>query len=320
MTISNKNQSMKISILFATYNGEKRLPVMLDAFTELDYPQEQWQVIAVNNNSSDSTLEVLESYKDKLPLTVLTETKQGKSHALNLGLEHVKSDSDLIILTDDDIIADPRWLQAYVEAAQAHSDFQIFGGEIRPAWEKQPPQWILDWVNLRMLYAINQGTEEGEINPDLVFGPNSCFRAALFLEKGNRIPTHIGPKSGGAYPMGNDSMLAKILSDQGYKAYQVPDAIVGHMIPAKNLEEDWIIRRAERFGWGMVVQHPEWFDEYRLVSLRWLRRRIQYVVFLLLFYPAKYLLPRSERRFKLLYWTYYLKGVFRGIKNESAAD
>ena len=309
---------MKITLLFGTYNGEKRLPVMLDALMQINYPVGEWEIIAVNNNSKDDTLPVLNSYQDKLPMTVLTETKQGKSHALNSGLEKVSKDTDLIILTDDDVIPDANWLNAYVKAAKAHPECSIFGGEIRPAWEEEPKQWILDWVNLQMVYAINEGTEEGEINPDLVFGPNSCFRAKLFLEDGNRIPTHIGPKSGGAYPMGNDSALAKLLSDQGHKAYHVPNAIVGHMVPKKNLDEDWIIKRAERFGWGMVVQHPEWFDEYRHVSLRWLRRKIQYMVFSVLFYPAKFL-PLSHKRFKLLYWTYYLKGVYRGIRNEKKA-
>jgi GT2 family glycosyltransferase len=248
---------------------------------------------------------------------ILHEAKQGKSHALNSGLHHVSADSDLIILTDDDVIADPQWLKSFAQAALALPEFSIFGGEIRPAWETEPPQWIFEWVNTRMVFALNEGTAEGEINPDLVFGPNSAFRAHLFLKEGNRIPTHIGPKSGGAYPMGNDSALAKLLSDQGHRAYHVPSAIVSHMIPAKNLDEDWIVRRAERYGWGQVVQHPEWFTAYKMPSLFGLRKRIRFLLHSVLFFFAEKFMSHSRKRYNILYWYYYQKGLFRGLKDLS---
>lgn len=309
---------MKITILFASYNGEARLPRMLEALTHIDYPAGAWQVIAVDNNSKDTTLEVLRSWQDRLPLTVLSEPTQGKSHALNTGLDAAPKDTGLFILTDDDVIPDPQWLNALVKAATTHPDYDIFGGEIQPAWERRPEDWIMNWVNLRMIFAINQDTLGGEINPDLVFGPNSAFRGKIFLDEGVRVPTHIGPRSGGSYPMGNDSALAKLLSDKGHKAWHVPEAIVQHMIPARNMTEEWIIQRAERFGWGMVVQHPEWFDDYRPVSVAWLKKRLKYALHSCLYYPVK-LLPKSRRRFNFIYWVYYQKGVFKGIREERRA-
>ena len=310
---------MNITIVFASYNGEKRLPRMLDALKNITYPRDQWRVIAVDNNSIDGTRDVLSSYQDTLPLTVLHEARQGKSHALNHGLDYVPQDTDLVILSDDDVIPASDWLDVYAQVAQEHADYDIFGGEIRPAWEKSPPQWLLDWVDIRMVYALNEGAEEGDISPDLVFGPNSAFRAFLFTDKKMRVPTHIGPKTGGAYPMGNDSALSKMLSQKGYKAWHTPEAIVQHMIPAHHMEEQWIVKRAERYGWGMVVLHPEWFEEYRSVSLVWLKKRIKYFIYSLLFYPAHFL-PHCHRRYKLLYWYYYQKGVFRGIAGEREAS
>ncbi len=309
---------MKIIILFATYNGAERLPKMLEALERLNYPSGQWSIIAVDNNSTDSTRDVLEQWKERLPLTCLCETRQGKSHAMNTGLDHVPADTDLVILSDDDIIADPDWLNAFKNAAETHSDYNIFGGEIRPAWEQEPPQWILDWVDIRMVFAVNEGTAEGEINPDLVFGPNSAFRAKLFLEEGHRFPTHIGPKTGASYPMGNDSALAQLLASHHHKAWHVPKAVVGHMIPARNMTEDWIVKRAERYGWGMVVLHPEWFEDYRRLSVRHIHHRLKYALFWLLQIPAG-LLPQCERRYKLRYWYYYCKGMFKGLSLEKSA-
>ena len=193
---------------------------------------------------------------------------------------------------------------------------KYFAGSIKPHWEKSPPEWILKWVNLSMVFAINEHTQNGEINPDMVFGPNSAFRAKIFLQDGVRIPTHIGPKAGGRYPMGNDSALARKIANLGYKAYQVSDAVVGHMIPAKNMDMDWIVARAERFGWGLVVQHPEWFEKFKGLSLFAIKKRLKFWLYIPSFYIAKYLMPHCHRRFKTMYWYYYQKGVFTGVDSD----
>lgn len=310
---------MKITIIFATYNGAKRLEKMLSALREIEYPAENWDIIAVDNNSTDDTFDALKSYKDKLPLTVLSEEQKGKSHAMNKGLDHVKPDTDLVILTDDDIIAGPHWLSELARAAAQHPDHNIFGGEIRPHWEIEPPEWVLQWVNVSMVFAINEGHKDDEINPEMVFGPNSAFRADLFTKENIRFPLNIGPKSGGSYPMGNDTILVQLLAEKGNKAWHVPSAIVQHMIPKSHIDEQWIIGRAERYGWGRVILHPEWFKNYDKISFAWAKKFIKFCAFSVLFFPFKHM-PRSHLRYKFLYSYYYQKGIIKGLLQNLKQD
>ena len=75
-----------ISVIFSTFNGEKTLPLMLEACTNLNTLNIEWELIAINNNSTDQTESILQQYLSKLPLQILFEEKKGKNNALNTAL------------------------------------------------------------------------------------------------------------------------------------------------------------------------------------------------------------------------------------------
>lgn len=96
----------KICIVLATYNGEKYLPEMLNS---LIYQERAANVIiAVDDGSTDSTLSILEKYKDKLPLQIFaSKENHGHRAAFSKGLELAKEQllsDDLIALADQDDI------------------------------------------------------------------------------------------------------------------------------------------------------------------------------------------------------------------------
>ncbi|MGO7209277.1 glycosyltransferase family A protein, partial [Rhizobium ruizarguesonis] len=86
--------------------------------------------------------DLLETYSDKLPITILQQRKPGKSGALNMALDRVKG--DLIVFTDDDVRAEPNWLKAIVDCAAAHPSYGVFGGRIVPEWEKEPKDRFIE--------------------------------------------------------------------------------------------------------------------------------------------------------------------------------
>ncbi|MFB2603004.1 glycosyltransferase family 2 protein, partial [Rhizobium phaseoli] len=117
----------KLSVVFSSYNGaSRRLRHTLDSLLCQELSHDQWELIAVDNNSNDGTFDLLKSYSDKLPITILQHHTPGKSGALNLALDRVKG--DLIVFTDDDVRAEPNWLQAIVDCAVAHPGYGVFGG------------------------------------------------------------------------------------------------------------------------------------------------------------------------------------------------
>ena len=94
---------------------------MLEALLRVRFPQGAWNIIAVDNNSCDATAAILLRYADRLPLTVLSERRQGKSYALNSGITHV--DGALVVVTDDDVIPEPSWLERLWEGAERHPEY-----------------------------------------------------------------------------------------------------------------------------------------------------------------------------------------------------
>lgn len=236
-----------LSVLFATHNGSQTLQTVLSAYCKIEPIGEDWKLIIVNNASNDDSVEIIRSFKDDLPIEVLSELKKGKNIALNTGLSRVGD--GLVVLTDDDVIPHPDWLKNLKAAANAHPDYSIFGGPILPEWEQLPEEWILKWVKMEAVFAIlDIKREDGPIAHHSIFGPNMAVRSQVF-DRGYRFDETIGPQ-GANYSMGSETELLLRLEKDGFKAWFCGNAIVKHMIRANQLNKEWILKRAIRFGRG----------------------------------------------------------------------
>jgi hypothetical protein len=106
---------------------------MLDQLERLQSPTGGWEVIAVDNGSSDDSLKIMTERAKRLRMTVLSEPRRGKNVALNTALP--LANGDIIAFTDDDIILSPDWLVCIERIAAQQPDYDIFGGPIYPVWE-----------------------------------------------------------------------------------------------------------------------------------------------------------------------------------------
>jgi len=287
-----------ISVVFATHNGERTLPEVLNAYRRIDEPEGSWKLIVVDNASTDRSREIITSYKDRLPLTYLYEEKAGKNAALNTAIDHVEG--DLVLFTDDDVFPRPRWLVRMRAAADAHPSYSIFGGVILPRWELPAPDWIKEWVPLDVVFALTSSTlSEGPTTPDLIYGPNMAIRTIVF-RNGYRFDASIGPR-GTKYAMGSETEFLWRLVKNNYDAWHVHTAEVEHFIRDYQMKKPWILARAIRYGrghyrlkradhsirtvsWGgvprylirqfieqtvIVMKHMLIFDEEKIFRARW---------------------------------------------------
>lgn len=95
---------MKISIITATYNVERSLPMTLNSISEQTF--NDYEVIIVDGNSSDSTVSVAESYKGKVnDIRIYSEPDQGVYDAMNKGIKLAKGEY-LYFLNAGDILYD----------------------------------------------------------------------------------------------------------------------------------------------------------------------------------------------------------------------
>ena len=103
---------MKITIILCTYNRCGSLAKALQSASALRLPDsDEWEVLVVDNNSSDKTREVVEEFRGRYPgrFRYLFEPQQGKSYALNAGVREARG--DVLAFTDDDVTFEPMWLQ-----------------------------------------------------------------------------------------------------------------------------------------------------------------------------------------------------------------
>jgi L-malate glycosyltransferase len=236
---------LKPTILLATRNRASTLEAVLTQYCELEVPAAGWQVVIVDNGSTDHTKQVVEAFGKRLPISYCFEPTPGKNAALNTGLPLVTG--DLIVFTDDDIFPKPDWLTQFCTAADAHPSCTIFGGIIVPRWEVQPSDAIRRAVPLSICFAIHAaGVREGSSDPNRAFGGNVAIRADVFRTGYCFDPT-MGPRSKSS-PMGSETELIRRLARDGYKVWCCERAVVEHLIPRANMEVSWILKRAERWG------------------------------------------------------------------------
>ncbi|MGJ8696738.1 MAG: glycosyltransferase [Verrucomicrobiaceae bacterium] len=110
----------RMSVIICTRNGEERLKACLDAATALEYPD--YEVIVVNDGSTDGTRELLEGYPG---IRAFHLDPSGLSTARNHGAE--MATGEIFAYTDDDCVVDPHWL---TELARVYSttDYAAVGG------------------------------------------------------------------------------------------------------------------------------------------------------------------------------------------------
>ncbi len=126
-----------IQITICTWNRADLLRQTLASACELALPQShEVSILVVNNNSSDTTPQVVKSFAGRLPIREIFEPSPGHTVARNRAL--AESHADFLLWTDDDVRFEPAWLTAFARATDTWPEATIFGGPCLP-WFPQPP-------------------------------------------------------------------------------------------------------------------------------------------------------------------------------------
>lgn len=242
------------SVIICTHNRCGSLRRTLPSLAALRIPTAlEWELLIVDNNSTDETPAVCQEFTRHLPLRYVCEPRQGKSCALNRAIAEVHA--QLLLFTDDDVDVDQHWASALLDAARRHPEAVVFGGRTTPRWEGQPPRWLAD--NSLVISALNGptmhfdwGHAERELRAgEAVFpGANMALRSSVFAD-GNLFCEALGPL--GRMPTrGEDTEMIERLMTQGHHCVYVPAAIVYHRNPPERMTERFI--REWWRGYGMA--------------------------------------------------------------------
>ncbi len=132
-----------VSIILPAYNAAAHIQKAIDSVLTQTYTN--WELLAVNDGSTDSTLDLLESFSDPR-IQVFTHQNQGVSATRNLALRHATGDFFTFLDADDTL--PPSCLEAYVEHAISNPRTDIFAGKVRVSEERSGRvlrQWESDF-------------------------------------------------------------------------------------------------------------------------------------------------------------------------------
>jgi glucosyl-dolichyl phosphate glucuronosyltransferase len=247
--------SPQISVVLCTFNRAASLGKTLLSFTELVLPPGvSWELIIVDNHSTDNTRAIVEEFARTSPFAVryVFEERQGLSWARNAGITAAKG--DIVAFTDDDVIVDPEWL-ANVKRGFDEYHCAALAGRVIPDWLQPKPDW-LEMQDQQAVVHFDLGDEWKEIEiPPL--GANFSFRKKVFSTYG-KFRTDLGLSGGQRGITCEDTEFGKRLILGGEKVVYSPNAIVHHPVYPHRTTKDFLRtwyyndgRSAIRaFGWS----------------------------------------------------------------------
>lgn len=236
-----------MTVLVATRNRANLLALALDRLARLDTRGIRWQLVVVDNGSTDSTPQVLSGALARLPLQVVQEPVPGKNRALNAAVPHVRG--HLLAFIDDDILVPTDWLMVLVEAAGRWPDCGVFAGRIVPVFPEGTPAWVQAHDFGRAAFGrFDLDQPEGPTN-HYGFGGNLVIRADAV--RAHRFDDGIGPVAGRDYAMGSETEYLQRLRRAGQRTTYVPSLVVEHMIEPHQTMPTWLLARSYRLGRGL---------------------------------------------------------------------
>tara|TARA_B100000686_G_scaffold338408_1_gene410903 strand:- start:188 stop:1255 length:1068 start_codon:yes stop_codon:yes gene_type:complete len=263
---------MDITVAICTWNRAELLNATLASLAEVTIPPGvRWRVIVADNNSTDHTQQILEQHEQTLPLERVFVRQQGKSNALNQVVDRLEG--DWVLWSDDDVLFDKNWIEAYVQAAQRWPDAAFLGGQIVPRFLGPEPPWLRPaWSTVANVYATRElGDEPFPFDrKQLPFGANMACRVAV--QKQYRYDPEISHR-GELLLVGEETALLRQWLAEGYQGIWIPQSRVEHLITPDRMELVHIQRYF--YGLAQVKQRRGWrsWTAVRLARGLWYLQR-----------------------------------------------
>lgn len=245
-----------VSVIICCHNSAGRLAATLDHLVKQRYdPGLPWEIIVVDNASSDCTAEVaLSLWPDghPRPLRIVREDKLGLSHARVKGLSQARY--EYITFADDDNWLCPEWVQTVAETFQGHPEVGMLTGRGEAVFEATPPSWFR--TNERS-YAVGAPSgAAGVISPALIWGAGMCLRhSAWDALQCVGFKFILPDRRGLALTSGGDTELVLSVSFMGWKAWYEPRLYYKHWIPASRLTTGYLRRLHRAYGISLMALH-----------------------------------------------------------------
>lgn len=284
----------KISAIVCTYDRSKLLRRTLETLMNQSLDRNVYEVIVVDNASTDNTKETVMEFIGKYSdwnLRYVYELEQGSSNARNAGYKNAKA--KYVACIDDDAKADKHWLRNIVKTIE-ETEPDILGGPIYPFYLTEKPKWFLDRYEIRS----NGDTARFLESNEYISASNIIFKKQLLNLLGG-FDSNLGPK-GTKKSYGEETKLIIKARERfkEVKIYYSPEVIVYHLVPAEKMRMKYFIIASFKQG---VCAKNIWAQQSRITEV------IHSLAIILVIIPYRMFIDiLSKNRTKYKYYQNYI--------------
>ena len=283
---------MRFSFITCTYNRDKYIAQTLKAVCEQTYNPLDYEIIVVDNNSTDSTATICEAFKQKYPnhqFRYFKEMNQGLSFALNRGIKEAQG--EFLIFIDDDETIIPEHLERLNNHLNNHPDAVLAGSPVVPIYEEAQPKWMSHFTQRLIGGYFDQGKLPKKLDAKNYPGTGHTIAKKELYEKYGYYNTELGRK-GNSLIGAEDKDMFNRLKKNNIECYYFPDIPIYHHIPKEKLTDQFFdkltysIGRSERIR-TLSISKKEYrrrlFDE----CIKWVASLILCIGYIITFSPLK---------------------------------
>jgi len=202
-----------VSIIVPAYNAEKTIKRLIDSFLKQNYTKD-YEVIIVDDGSSDSTVKIVSQYKN---IRLIRQNNSGPAAARNRGA--FEANGEIILFTDSDCEVSSGWIEQMI--APLKESPEVIG--VKGVYQTRQKEFIARFVQLEYEDKYDKMKKDSYI--DFIDTYSAGFKKEAFLNIGGYDST---------FPVAcaEDVDLSYRLAKKGYKMVFNPKAIVFHTHPA----------------------------------------------------------------------------------------
>lgn len=249
-----------VSVIICCYNSSQVLPETLTYISkQLVDPSVPWEVIVVDNASTDSTSMVAQdcwsALHSDVPFAVIYEAEPGLSNARKAGM--ATAAYDFVLFCDDDNVLEPGYLQLGYYTMLTNPLIAMLGGKGIPRLSIEKPVWFERYA---YQYAVGEQaahTKDITVERGYVYGAGSFLRVSAYNELiASGFHYTLTGRKGTTLLSGEDNELGYALSLLGYTIYYDENLIFEHILSSQRLEYSYLKRLKRAVGYSSVLLIP----------------------------------------------------------------
>lgn len=232
---------MRLSVVICAYNKADLLLNAIDSLKEQSCEKDLFELIVIDNNSTDNTKEVCLDFKSNNPdmkFSYYLEKKQGLSSARNRGIK--ESNYEIISFIDDDAKANKDYVKNLLDTFLQNPEYIAAGGKVLPVYPgNKEPEWLSRYL-WGIVAKIDYGDSSGLFPKKYPAGCNMAFRKFIFEKFGGFNEELIY--------RGDEKYVFNKLKKGNYKVYYAANVVVYHYIDEKRIQHEAILKISRNIG------------------------------------------------------------------------